>query len=114
MGQTKLLIMLYKTDDSLVRQTNISIVETAITKIVKNLKSINPKTCEYNPEYIHFLLNISVSKDKTNKKNISFIQKILEKEVTFKTLLFLDNHTLALSPSFFSEQPLRVPYLYHK
>jgi hypothetical protein len=41
--------MLYNTDDTLVKQVTMGIVETAICKIVKNAKNISYEKCEYSP-----------------------------------------------------------------
>lgn len=65
--------MLYSTDDTLVKQVTMGIVEKTITKIVKNIKNINYQRCEYNPEYVQFLLKIAEPKGKANKKNIAFV-----------------------------------------
>lgn len=81
--------MLYQTDDNLVKQINYNIIETSICKILKNLKNVPYDECEYNPQYIEFLMNISFSKEKPNKHTIALIQKALDKEANFKALLFL-------------------------
>lgn len=44
-GQTKLLIMIYQSDDNLVKQINLHIIETAICKIIKDLKIVQLEEC---------------------------------------------------------------------
>lgn len=39
-GQTKLLIMIYKSHENLVKQINLHIIDTAICKIIKDLKIV--------------------------------------------------------------------------
>ena len=44
-GQTRLLNMLYQTDDHLIKQINAGIMETAVCKIVKNIKTVDYGHC---------------------------------------------------------------------
>lgn len=48
--------MIYQGDDNLIKQIHLGIVESAVSKIIKNLKTVSIYECEYDPKYVDFLL----------------------------------------------------------
>lgn len=88
MGQIRVLMILYKEEESLCRQLNIGFFEAVLGKIVKDGKG--NENCEFNPEYIEFLYICCWSKKEVVKRNLEMINKLLEKDALFRRLLFME------------------------
>jgi hypothetical protein len=51
-GQTRLLILLYRHHPPLIKQVRLNMIEKIIGKIIKDPKSASNDACEYNPQYV--------------------------------------------------------------